>query len=116
MKNNTLWKRFCYARNGIGESLRSEKSFRAQVFCWFLVVVLLAVTRPAPVWWAALLGVSGCAVAVELLNTAVEKLADHVHPDLHPAIKVVKDTAAGAVFVISATAVLVVGAFIWTLM
>ena len=36
-------------------------------------------------------------LAAELFNTAIENLADHVHPDLHPQIRIVKDCAAAAV-------------------
>ena len=35
----------------------------------------------------------------ELANTALETLADHLHPDHHPEIGVAKDVAAGAVLV-----------------
>ena len=35
-------------------------------------------------------------LAVEALNTSVEMLCDHVHPEVHPMIGKVKDVAAGA--------------------
>jgi undecaprenol kinase len=38
-------------------------------------------------------------LAAELLNTAIEELADHLNPDEHPRIRLVKDCAAGAVLV-----------------
>ena len=36
-------------------------------------------------------------VAVEGLNTAIEKIADFIHPDYHKKIGVIKDVSAGAV-------------------
>ena len=33
------------------------------------------------------------------MNTAVEHLADHLHPEIHPSIRIVKDCAAAAVLV-----------------
>jgi undecaprenol kinase len=36
-------------------------------------------------------------LGAELFNTAIEHLADHLHPDLHPEIRIVKDCAAAAV-------------------
>ena len=39
-------------------------------------------------------------LAAELVNTAIEHLADHLHPELHPKIKLVKDCAAAAVLVV----------------
>ena len=35
-------------------------------------------------------------LSVELMNTAVEKLCDHLHPDRHARIGVVKDVASAA--------------------
>ena len=55
-------------------------------------------------------------LAAELFNTAIESLADHLHPEQHPAIKVVKDCAAGAVLVASVAALGVAAAFVYDLL
>lgn len=47
----------------------------------------------------------GLVLAVEGLNTAVEKIADFVHPDFHQKIGFIKDIAAGAVFFAAMTAI-----------
>ncbi|WP_375605128.1 diacylglycerol kinase family protein [Flavobacterium davisii] len=54
----------------------------------------------------------GLVLSVEGLNTAVEKLADFVHPDFHEKIGFIKDIAAGAVFFAAMTA-FVIGSFIY---
>lgn len=54
----------------------------------------------------------GLVLAIEGLNTAVEKVADFVHPDFHERIGFIKDIAAGAVFFAALTAI-VVGAIIY---
>ncbi|MGF6732020.1 diacylglycerol kinase [Paraburkholderia youngii] len=46
-------------------------------------------------------------MAAELFNTALERLADHLHSDQHPAIGAVKDCAAAAVMFVCAGAALV---------
>jgi undecaprenol kinase len=46
-------------------------------------------------------------LAAELLNTALERVIDHLHPESHPSIKIAKDCAAGAVLVLSLAAVAV---------
>jgi len=61
--------------------------------------------RPAPLWWAIMAVTVMLVLAAELFNTALEILVDHLHPDQHPRIKLVKDCAAGAVLVISIAAV-----------
>ncbi len=55
---------------------------------------------------------TGMVLAVEGLNTAVEKTADFIHPGFHKTIGFIKDIAAGAVF-FAATAALIVGALIY---
>ncbi|MBM3608576.1 MAG: diacylglycerol kinase, partial [Alphaproteobacteria bacterium] len=55
----------------------------------------------------ALIGVMLIILAVELLNTCVEKLCDHVTPERHPQIKAVKDMGSAAVFCALALAGLV---------
>lgn len=49
----------------------------------------------------------GVVLSIEGLNTAVEKIADFIHPDFHPKIGFIKDIAAGAVFFAAITALLV---------
>ena len=88
-----------YALAGLQHAVRTEKSVRFQAVVLVLVLVALAILRPAPIWWAAVALASAGVFAAELLNTAIEALADHVSPELHPLIRVVKDCAAAAVFV-----------------
>jgi diacylglycerol kinase (ATP) len=56
----------------------------------------------------ALIGAIILLLVVELLNTAIEKLCDHLSPAVSPQIKVVKDLGSAAVFV-----ALVLAAMVW---
>jgi diacylglycerol kinase (ATP) len=47
----------------------------------------------------------GLVLSVEGLNTAVEKVADFIHPEFHQKIGFIKDIAAGAVFFAAMTAI-----------
>ncbi len=58
----------------------------------------------------ALIGSVMLLLIVELLNTAIEKLCDHLSPALSNQIKVVKDLGSAAVFV-----ALVLAAAVWLL-
>jgi len=71
---------------------------------------LLIATRPEPVWWAMVALTSSAVIAAELFNTALECLADHLHPDHHPQIRIMKDCAAAAVLVAAAGALAVAAA------
>ena len=48
--------------------------------------------------WVALIGSLLFLLAVEFLNTAIERLCNHVQPELHAAIRVTKDLGSAAVF------------------
>jgi diacylglycerol kinase (ATP) len=96
-KNRSFPQRLGFALAGCGHALRSERSLQTQLAILVVVLAALGYLRPPAVWWAL---VSVCAAGVigaELFNTAVERLADHLHPDLHPQIRIVKDCAAAAV-------------------
>jgi undecaprenol kinase len=113
MKNRSFIGRCGFALNGIREALRREQSFRIQVGAAALVIMLLLVLRPAPIWWGLFLLVIGAVLAFELLNTALEALMDRLHPEKHDSIRVAKDCAAGAVLVMSFVSVLLFALFLW---
>jgi diacylglycerol kinase (ATP) len=100
-KNLPFLYRLRFALSGIAHGLRSEYSLRAQAGAFLAVLIALAVLRPAPVWWALVLLASSTVLAAELFNTALERLADHLHPEIHPEIRIVKDCAAAAVLICS---------------
>ena len=86
-----------FALTGLAHAVRAERSLRTQLVCLVVVALALAYLQPPAVWWALVsLGAAGV-LAAELFNTAIEHLADHVHPDLHPQLRIVKDCAAAAV-------------------
>ena len=61
--------------------------------------------------WLAVVIASGLVIASELLNTAIEKLTDLIHPERHPLAGKVKDISAAAVL-ISALSALAVAAIV----
>jgi len=86
-----------FALSGLVHGLRSERSLRTQAAAALIVLAVLALLRAPPLWWALVIGSSAAVLAAELFNTAIERLADHLHPELHPQIRIVKDCAAAAV-------------------
>ena len=107
MKNQYFMRRLTYAAGGIVAAFRTEASFRTQLLLAVMAAVALALLRP-PLVWVALCILSGAAVlATELVNTALEHLADRLHPEQHPTIRAAKDCAAAAVLVASLAAVLI---------
>jgi diacylglycerol kinase (ATP) len=102
-----------FAINGIRLAFFRERSFRYHVVSCAGVLLALLLTRPAVIWWAIGVLTIGLVVTAELINAAMETLADHVHPEHHNEIKAVKDIAAAAVLISSITAFLVAVAFLF---
>jgi diacylglycerol kinase (ATP) len=83
--------------NGLLAAMRSEAAFRQELIV-FVIAVPMAFVVATEAWRRlALIAVLVLVMIVELLNTAVEKLADHVTRDTHPAIGRIKDMASAAV-------------------
>jgi undecaprenol kinase len=111
-KNQSFFARLRFAWAGIVHAMRAEHSVRFHVCALGLVSIALVAFRPEPVWWAILIITSAAVISAELFNTALEHLADHLHPEIHPSIRIVKDCAAAAVLVMSLAAVAVGTAFV----
>ena len=76
------------------------------------MVIALLILRPGPFWWALVMLASAGVLAAEMFNTAIEHLVDHLHPEIHPRIGVVKDCAAAGVLIASLGAVAVMVALV----
>jgi undecaprenol kinase len=106
-KNQSFLARLQFAWAGLAHGLRAEQSLRVQMGALALVLGAMIVFRPEPLWWALVGLACTSVIGAELLNTAVEHLADHLHPEVHPSIRIVKDCAAAAVLMASVGAVVV---------
>lgn len=112
MKGQSFAKRLRFAARGLYFALLRERSFRVHVLATFGVAVVLLATRASPAWWAIGALTVGVVLTAELFNTALEVLADHLHPAQHPEIRALKDIAAGAVLISSVMAIAVAIAFL----
>ena len=83
---------------GLGHAVRTEAAVREEAIALALAVPVGLVIAPSAAWYVAMIGVIVVVLAVELLNTAIEKLADHVTPEQHPEIGTIKDFGSAAVF------------------
>jgi undecaprenol kinase len=81
--------------------VRAEASLRVQAVSLAAAVVALLLLRPAPVWWALVLLAAAVVLSAELLNTALEQLADELLPQDSPGVRRAKDCAAAAVLIAS---------------
>lgn len=85
-----------FALKGMWLLLTTEDSIKAQFSVAIIAVILgFYFDISASEWMFQSLAI-GLVLVAEALNTAVEKVADFVHPDYHEKIGFIKDIAAGA--------------------
>ena len=105
-----LWKAFLNTLAGFAWALRHERAVQEEAAALALGLPLSFFVAVNAGWWLALIGALLILLIVELLNTAIEKLSDHVTPEHHQMIKVVKDLGSAAVFFALTLAALTWGA------
>jgi len=92
-----FFKNFAYARAGVKEVFKKEKSFRLEVF-FFVTLFMLLCFLPYPLWAKiAIVASMLVPLIVELLNSAIEGVVDMVTSEYHELAKYAKDAAAAAV-------------------
>ena len=107
-----LIKSFSYAFSGIKFCFKSQLNFRIHSGLTIIVLIFSIVFDISAFEWIAVCFCIAFVITMEMLNTAIEKLCDVVHIEIHPGIKKVKDIAAGAVL-FSALFSLVTGCIIF---
>jgi diacylglycerol kinase (ATP) len=98
---------------GLHWALRHETAVRQEVLALVFALPAAWIIADDGIMFVLLIGVILALLAVELLNTAVEKLADHITPEHHPQIGVVKDLGSAAVLAMLCLCALVWGFALW---
>jgi len=96
--------------NGLRAAARSEEAFRLELIAIVLAVPVAFLVAEQAWKRLALIAVVALVLVVELLNTAIEKLADRVNLAIDPQIGRVKDMGSAAVGL-----VLLIAAVAWLL-
>lgn len=104
--------RVSFALQGWAAFFSKETNGQIQLCVAIVVIIAGFVFGLNQLEWVITLGCIGLILALEMVNSAIEKLCDLVHPEKHPTIKFVKDVAAGAVLWASVIAV-AIGAIIF---
>lgn len=94
-------KSFKYAFNGLKTLLLEEHNSRIHLLAAIVAIVAGFYFDISSAEWLFILVAIGAVFAVELINSAIENLADMVTKEQHPVIKKVKDLAAGGVLIVS---------------
>jgi diacylglycerol kinase (ATP) len=94
-----------FAYKGALKLITTEHSVMVQCFMCVLLIFAGFFFKISMYEWMFQTLAIGLVIAIEGLNTAVEKIADFIHPDYHSRIGFIKDIAAGAVFFAALTAI-----------
>ncbi|GEC72259.1 diacylglycerol kinase (ATP) [Flavobacterium flevense] len=96
-----------YALKGCIKLITTEHSIMVQTSLGVLLTIAGFLVGISHTDWLFQTFAIGLVLSIEGLNTAIEKVADFIHPDYHERIGFIKDIAAGAVFFAAITAIII---------
>ena len=82
---------------GLIDGVKTEPAVREEALLLVAALFLGAVVAPSAAWYVAMIATILLVLAVEFLNTAVEKLADHVTREQDTDIRRIKDFGSAGV-------------------
>ena len=94
-----------FALKGAIKLITTEHSVMVQFSIALLLIIAGFYFKISSTEWLVQTLAIGLVLSIEGLNTAVEKVADFIHPEFHERIGFIKDIAAGAVFFAAMTAI-----------
>ena len=83
---------------GLRYGLTHEAALREEAMLFAAGMLLGLIVAPSVTWYVVMVGSLLVLLAVEFLNTAVEKLSDYVTREQHVEIRRIKDFGSAAVF------------------
>lgn len=105
-------KSFRYAYNGIISLFKNEHNSRIHLIAACLSILAGILLRINLCEWSIVVVVIGFVFFAELINSAIERLADLIDPDWNESIMKAKDYSAAAVL-IAAIVAIIAGCFIF---
>ena len=102
-----FFRSFYYAFRGLVRLVQTEQNARIHLVAAIILGIAsiafkISHTEAAVLFFAVVL-----VFAIEIINTAIEKLLDVVHPESHSQIAFIKDALAGAVLIAAVIAIVV---------
>lgn len=107
MDARRLVRSFGFAASGIRYALKYEQNMRIHLLAAVVVITAAFLTGLSVMEWSIILLLIGGMLALEMINSAIERAVDLTMPDIHPLAKQAKDIAAGAVLVFAITSAII---------
>jgi len=102
-----LFNSFMYASRGVVNLLKSEQNARIHLIYAITVATLAYILSISRIEAIVLFFAVTLVIAMEIINTAIEKLLDIVKPEQSKSVEFIKDAMAGAVLIASIIALVV---------
>jgi len=96
-KEHNLSMAFYHAFSGLQNFFLRERNGKIQLLISCTIVATAFAFKISSIEWVMILLCIGLVLALEMINSAIEKLCDLIHKDFHPVIKIVKDISAAGV-------------------
>ena len=101
------FKSFGYAFNGLRLLISEEHNARIHLIAAIVAVMAGFLLHISSLEWVAIILAFGFVISLEIVNTAIENIADFVSPERHMQIKKIKDLAAAGVLIAAITALII---------
>lgn len=102
-----LFRSFTFAWTGFKYVIRYEQNMRIHLGISVIMILLAFLLKIPSYQWLILLLVIGIVLALEVMNTAIERTIDFITEEYHPLAKIAKDIAAAAVLTFSFISVII---------
>jgi len=102
-----LYRSFQHAFRGLKYVLKNEQNFQLEILIAIFIVILMLIFEIRDWQKVALFLVIFSVLAVELINTILERVVDILKPRMHPYAQLIKDVMAAAVLIASIGAVVI---------
>jgi len=102
-----LFQSFRCAFRGLKYVLKNEQNFQLEILIGIFIVILMLILDIRDWQKVALFLVIFAVLAVELINTILERVVDILKPRVHPYAQLIKDVMAAAVLIASIGAVVI---------
>ncbi|NPA09161.1 MAG: diacylglycerol kinase family protein [Chlorobi bacterium] len=112
MRKPPVHKSLQNAFRGVFLMMKHERNFQFEFAAFLINVFLIFYLKLSSIDTILILMVSSGVLAAEILNTAIEKICDFIHPDFDKRIGFIKDISAGAVLLMAIVSV-IVGIFVY---
>lgn len=96
-----------HALNGIAQVLKTEQNFKIHALVSIFVVLIGILLGWNWIRWSIAILAIIAVLAAEMINTAIEYTWNHLEPNHHPVVGIIKDVMAGAVLIVCVGAAII---------